>query len=152
MHKDNDTILANALLGCYLDDLCAEEIAQVCDRHNVIMGESEFYAAMDQAMGWLETGENLEQLTRENRQKFVDKGVTFFVQELGAIPGKDISPAGYGGFLVSNALMNKIGTIPRQKLLSMANFPTRRISSAESPDYWGVNWDFVMEWFTQQEY
>jgi hypothetical protein len=34
MQEDNDIILANALLGCYLDDASTDEIAQVCDRHN----------------------------------------------------------------------------------------------------------------------
>jgi hypothetical protein len=116
MQEDNDIILANALLGCYLDDYGADEIAQVCDRHNVIMGESEFHAAMDKAMSWLETGKNLDQLNPDNRQKLVDKGITFLVQELGAIPGKNISPAGDGGFLVSDALMSKIiSTISRHE-------------------------------------
>jgi hypothetical protein len=115
MQENNDVILANALLGCYLDDASSDEMAQVCDRHNVIAGESEFYSAMDKAMGWLETGEDLEQLTPENSQKLVDKGITFLVQELRAIPGKDISPTGDGGFLVSDALMNRIGTIPHQE-------------------------------------
>jgi hypothetical protein len=115
MPKDNDITLANALLGCYLDNASTEEMAQVCDSHNVIPGESEFFVAMDKAMGWLETGEDLEQLTPENSQKLVDKGITFLVQELGAIPGKDISLAGNGGFLVSDALMSKISTIPRQE-------------------------------------
>jgi hypothetical protein len=118
MQENNDIILANALLGCYIDDSSAEEIAQVCDRHNVTIDDSEFYAAMDRAMGWLETGQNLDQLTPSNSQKLVDKGITFLVQELGAIPGKDISPAGDGGFLVSDALMNKIGTIPHQERLT----------------------------------
>jgi hypothetical protein len=115
MQKDNDISLANALLGCYLDDANTDEMAQVCYRHNVIAGESEFDAAMDKAMSWLDTGENLDQLTPQNSQKLVDKGITLLVQELGAIPGKDISPAGDGGFLVSDALMNKIGTIPHQE-------------------------------------
>jgi hypothetical protein len=115
MQEDNDIILANALLGCYLDNGSTDEMAQVCDRHNVTINESEFYAAADKAMGWLETGENLDQLTPENAQKLVDSGITFLVQELGAIPGKDISSDGDGGFWVSDALMNKIGTIPHQE-------------------------------------
>jgi hypothetical protein len=69
MQEDNDSTLANALLGCYLDDSGADEIAQVCDRHSVIMGESEFHAAMDKAMNWLETGDNLDQLNLDNSQK-----------------------------------------------------------------------------------
>jgi hypothetical protein len=48
-------------------------------------------------------------------QKLVDKEITLLVQELGAIPGKNISPAGDGGFLISDALMNKIGTLNRSK-------------------------------------
>jgi hypothetical protein len=115
MQEDNDIILANALLGCYLDNGSTDEIAQVCDRHNVIAGESAFYAAMDRAMSWLETGQNLYQLTPENAEKLVDSGITFLVQELGAIPGQDISSDGDGGFWVSDALMNKIGTIPHQE-------------------------------------
>jgi hypothetical protein len=114
MHKDNDISLANALLGCFLDDAGDEEIAQVCDRHNVIAGESEFDAAMDKAMSWLDTGENLDQLTPENNQKLIDKGVTFLVHELGAVPGKDISLAGDGGLFVSDDLLNRIGTMLHQ--------------------------------------
>jgi hypothetical protein len=71
---------------------------------------------MDKAMDWLNTGENLDQLTPENNQKLIDKGVTLLVPELGAVPGKDISPAGDGGLLVSDALMSKIiSKISRQE-------------------------------------
>jgi hypothetical protein len=92
MQEDNDIILANALLGCYLDDASTDEMAQVCDHHNVTIDDPKFYVAIGKAMNWLETGQDLDQLTPENAQKIVDNGITFLVQELGAIPGKDMQP------------------------------------------------------------
>jgi hypothetical protein len=115
VQEDNDIILANALLGCYLDDASTDEMDQVCDRHNVTIGDPKFYAAIGKAMNWLDTGQDLNQLTPENAQKIMDSGIAFLVQELGAIPGKEISPAGDGGFLVSDALMSKIRTPNRSK-------------------------------------
>jgi hypothetical protein len=115
VQEDNDISLANALMGWYLDNADREEVIRICDRHKVAMGSSEFFMAMGIAQCWLETGENLDQLTVENAQKLVDNGITFLVQELGAIPGKDISPAGDGGFLVSDALLCKISVLGRLK-------------------------------------
>jgi hypothetical protein len=115
MQEDNDVILANALLSCYLDDASTDEMDQVCARYNVTIDDPKFYAAIGKAMNWLDTGQDLNQLTPQNAQKIVDNGIAFLVQELGTIPGKDISPAGDGGFLVSNALMSKIRTLNRSK-------------------------------------
>jgi hypothetical protein len=112
---NNIIILANALLGWYLDKAKGQEIPQICDRHKVAMGSSEFFVAMGIAQCWLETGENSDQITPENAQKLVDKGIDFLVQELGAIPGKDISPDGDGGFVISHTLLCKISALGRSK-------------------------------------
>jgi hypothetical protein len=115
VQEDNDISLPNALLGWYLDNADGEEIIRICDRHKVAMGSCEFFMAMGIAQCWLETAVNLDQLTPENAQKLIENGITFLVQKLGAVPEKDIIPNGDGGFLVSDALMSKIGTLNRSK-------------------------------------
>jgi hypothetical protein len=111
MQEDNDIILANALLGYYLDNGSNDEIAQVCDRLNVTVGGYAYNVAMGRAVDWLKTGKNAEQLTPENRQKLLDMVATRLVQELGAVPGKDISSSGDGSLLISDALIAKICAI-----------------------------------------
>jgi hypothetical protein len=115
VQEDNYISLANALLGWYLDNTDREEIIRICERHKIVMGCPEFFTAMVIAQCWLETGENLDQLTPENSQKLVDNGISFFVQELGAIPGKDISSDGDGGFVISDTLLCRISALGRSK-------------------------------------
>jgi hypothetical protein len=115
VQEGNNIILANALLGWYLDKANGQEIPRICDHHEVAMGSSEFFVAMGIAQCWLETGENADQITPENAQKLVDNGIDFLVQELGAIPGKDISPDNDGGFVISRTLLCKISALGRSK-------------------------------------
>ncbi len=116
MQEGNNIIsLANALLSWYLDKAKGQEIPQICDLHKVVMGSPEFFVAMGMAQCWLETGENPDQITPENVQKLADNGINFLVQELGAIPGKDISPDHGGRFVISHALLCKISRLVRSK-------------------------------------
>jgi hypothetical protein len=71
--EDNDYSLANAFLGWYLDNADGQEIPRICGHHKVAMGSPEFFMAMGIAQCWLKTGENLDQLSPENAQKYSGK-------------------------------------------------------------------------------